>query len=365
MGKVTAFLNQYKSDRTRRSYRDAVKDLFRSEFGEAKNLDHQAEEYFSSGRDYEESLKQFLQSIDTLAPKSIRLKLSAVNMFLIENDVELSQKFWRRLKRKVKGSRALTIDKIPSNQELKRIVMHLPIQGKALFLMLASSGMRIGECLQLTLKDIDLDAKPIRIQLRGEYTKTGNPRLAFISNEAGDTMREWLQNREQYIKTAVAKSSFPKTTENDRLFPFTSSVAYIMWRGALKKARLSERDPSTNHRKVHPHVLRKFFRTRLGAVIPVDVTEALMGHEGYLTEVYRRYSPEQLAEFYLKGEHALLVFTEAQELGKLREEIEGRNKQLQTLVNGLTSENLELKNRLSKVEVEITELKKAIEKMIE
>ena len=31
-------------------------------------------------------------------------------------------------------------------------------------------------------------------------------------------------------------------------------------------------------------MLRKFFRTRLGAVIPVDVVEALMGHEGYLTE---------------------------------------------------------------------------------
>lgn len=163
----------------------------------------------------------------------------------------------------------------------------------------------------------------------------------------------------------AAKSiTFQKSIEDDRLFPFDTSVAYMMWRNALKKTRMDERDRSTNHRRVHPHVLRKFFRTRLGAVIPVDVVEALMGHERYLTEVYRRYSVEQLAEFYLKGEHALLVFTETQEVSKIRKEIEERNQQLQTLVNGLTSENLELKSRISKVEIKIIELKKAIEKLL-
>jgi tetrahydromethanopterin S-methyltransferase subunit F len=40
-------------------------------------------------------------------------------------------------------------------------------------------------------------------------------------------------------------------------------------------------------------------------VIPSDVVEALMGHEEGLTEVYRRYSTEDLEEFYKKGEYAL------------------------------------------------------------
>ena len=342
----------------------AVRDLFKSEFGKAGDLDQQAEDYFTPSQDYEDSIKRFLRSIDTLAPKTIRLKLAAVKMFHIENDVELSQKFWRRLMRKVKGSRALTIDKVPSNAELKQIIMHLPIQSQALFLTLASSGMRIGEASHLQLEDLDLESRPVRIQLRGEYTKSGNPRHAFVSKEAADAIHEWLKVRSQYIETAVSKSPFPKDSEDNRLFPYHISNAYMQWRNALQKARMAERDQSTNFRRVHPHVLRKFFRTRLGAVIPVDVVEALMGHERYLTEVYRRYSVEQLAEFYLKGEHALLVFTEAQELGKLREEIEERNKQLQHVVNGVTSENLELKSRISKVELEILELKKMIEKLM-
>lgn len=78
-----------------------------------------------------------------------------------------------------------------------------------------------------------------------------------------------------------------------------------------------------------------------------------MGHEGYLTEVYRRYNPEDLARFYKQGEAALLIFAEAGEVSKLRDEIEERNRQLQILVNGLTAENLELKEKVRKIEARL------------
>jgi len=54
---------------------------------------------------------------------------------------------------------------------------------------------------------------------------------------------------------------------------------------AVKRASFDKRFEYNNGLKrfaVHPHVLRKFFRTKMGSVIPVDVVEALMGHEGYL-----------------------------------------------------------------------------------
>jgi hypothetical protein len=138
----------------------------------------------------------------------------------------------------------------------------------------------------------------------------------------------------------------------------------MIWNGALEKTRLGQRDKSTNRNKIHPHVLRKFFRTRLGAVIPVDVVEALMGHEGYLTEVYRKYTVEDLAKFYCQGESALLVFTEAQEVTKLRKEIEEKNKSLQSLVTELTTKNLTLENKISGIAAENMELKARM-KMLE
>jgi hypothetical protein len=163
------------------------------------------------------------------------------------------------------------------------------------------------------------------------------------------------------LEAAAQKShKYEKTAEDPRLFPFESPTAYMMWKNALVHAKKDERDLSTNRHRIHPHVLRKFFRTRMATLIPVDVVEALMGHEGYLTEVYRRYSQEDLAKFYLQGESSLLVFTEAEEVSRLRVEVEERNKQLQTLANGLASENLELKARVARVEAENAEMKKRI-----
>ncbi|MCD6264078.1 tyrosine-type recombinase/integrase [Candidatus Bathyarchaeota archaeon] len=194
----------------------------------------------------------------------------------------------------------------------------------------------------------------------------GKPRIAFISREARDAVREWLRVRRQYLEAAAGKSHrYAKSREDPRVFPFTDANARFMWRNSLKKAGLKEHDERTNRTTLHPHVLRKFFRSRMGAVIPVDVVEALMGHEGYLTEVYRRYSREELAQFYLKGEHTVLIFTEAAEIGRLRREIEERNQQLQALVNGLTAENLELRSRLAQLELQHAEFRKRVLKEVQ
>ncbi len=96
-------------------------------------------------------------------------------------------------------------------------------------------------------------------------------------------------------------------------------------------------------------------------MIPVDVVEALMGHEGYLTEVYRRYSVEDLANFYKEGEHALFVFTESGEVSKLREEVVEQRDQLQTIVNGLTSENIALRARLEHQELKMEKIMQVLE----
>jgi len=311
-------------------------------------LEELAERYFSETRNYEGDIQNFLVHLKGLAPKSVRLRVASIRVFLLENGVELSQRFWRRLRGKIKGSRALTLDRVPSNVQLRSIITHLPVNGKAFYLTLATSGMRMGEALKLEIDDLELEADPVRVNIRGAYTKTGNSRVAFISREAKEAVMEWLKVRERYLKAAVGKSHlYTKESDDQRLFPFSQATARVIWNNALKKSKHSKTDRSTNWHVIHPHVLRKFFRTRLGSVIPVDVVEALMGHEGYLTEVYRRYSIEDLAKFYREGEPALLIFTQGEEVGKLRREIEEQRDQLQTLVNGLAAEIVELKSRRS------------------
>jgi len=362
MGRVESFLNLYRSKSTKYSYSSSLKCFFGFLYGEGEDLESQAERYFAEERSFEKDLTEYLNFLKGRPPKTISLYLTAIKMFMMENEVELSQAAWRRVgRRRPKGKRARTLDVVPNNKELKRIISHMPIQGKGLYLLLASSGMRIGEALQLQLDDLDLENSHITI--RGEYTKTGEPRHAFFSQETREYLEEWLRNRENYLGQATGRSALHKrrVAEDNRVFPYEINTAYFMWNTALKKSGNSERDKSTNRRKIHPHVLRKFFRTRMGAVIPVDVVEALMGHEGYLTEVYRRYTVEDLGKFFKQGEHALTVFGGVAEAEKIEELRKDRDK-LQTIVNGLVSENMALKNQIQQIDGEVKAIKEEMEK---
>jgi len=330
------------------------------------SLEENANAYLSQKRNYEEDLKAYFISLKGKPPKSVDICLTAVKMFLMENGVELPALFWRRLKGRRKGLRALMLDKVPSNAELRQILNHMDAKGRSLFLVLASSGMRIDEALKLTVEDVDLASEPPRINIQGEYTKTGNPRVAFISSEAKEALQEWLKIRENELQTAVKRSRYGKKAEDKRIRPFEANTAYYIWRNAIAKSGFAKRfqyNNSVERFTVHPHVLRKFFRTRMATVIPVDVVEALMGHEGYLTEVYRRYSLEDLAKFYKEGEHTLLVFA-SEEVSKLRADLEERNRQLQTLINGLASENMELKTQVKALTEKLERLESIVNTLI-
>ncbi|RLF99377.1 MAG: hypothetical protein DRN49_04470, partial [Thaumarchaeota archaeon] len=132
-------------------------------------------------------------------------------------------------------------------------------------------------------------------------------------------------------------------------------------------------DQGTGRRKMRIHVLRKFFRSQLALAIPVDVVEALMGHRGYLTEVYRKYPrPEvQLAELYRRGEHMLTIFGSGnvEELARRLEEerriIEEETARLTRLIDTLTLENSELRERLKELEEDRKRMRILVEDMAE
>ncbi|MCW4041885.1 MAG: tyrosine-type recombinase/integrase [Candidatus Bathyarchaeota archaeon] len=375
MSKLSAFLNLYTSDSTVKTYKYALYNFFTFIYPDVKDtsqsqrvtvMDQLSDRYITEERDYEADIQGYLKNISPKPPKTVKLYLAAVKNFLIESEVELTQRFWRRLMRRFKGSEARIDDKVPSNEELKHILMHVPIQGQALFLTLVSSGMRIGEALQLTIDDINFQVKPIKVNIRGEITKSGDRRTTFISSEAGDALHEWLKVRDQYLITAAGRShQHEKSITDPRLFPFEVATAYSMWKSALDKTGNGVRDKSTNRRKIHPHVLRKFFRSALPKVINRDYVEVLMGHKGYPTDEYRHITVEDLAENYQLGEHLLIIFGNGSDVGKLRAEVEEKSQQLQILVNGLTTENLSMKERLQGLTEQNTQLEKTIQSLKE
>ena len=374
--KLINFLELYEGKATKKTYKTALTYFFGSIYPEeifvrrgkrrkeeikltTQIFATKVDEYFSEKRDIEQDIINFQNSIKERPPKTVKLFLAVVRSFLIESEVELSEKFWRRIRRRINGSKAVTRDEVPNKQKLRQIFTHMTTKGKALFLTLASSGMRIGETLKLELDDVDLESTPAKIDILRNYTKSGNRRVVFISSEAKEALVEWLKIREQSTETAIKRSRSKKTvvSNKSKLFPFQSTTAQFMWNEALRKSGFTKFDKETNRRTIHIHVLRKFFRSRMALVMPLDMVEALMGHEGYLTGSYRKYSDKQLAEKYLEAEHTVAIFREMGEVSQLKKEMEETNTQQQSLVNGLAADNLKLRDRISNLEFGNTEMR--------
>ena len=266
-------------------------------------------------------------------------------------DIELTNKQSKNLTKKLpKGNQARTEDGNLTRERLRHILAHCDVKGNALFLFLASSGIRVGEALNLQISDIDMTSEPVSVRVRGENTKAGNPYSSFISSEAKEALSQWLNVRDSYFKSAMNKGSGLsklgngqgiKAAGDNRLFPFSMSVADSMWVNALKKVKLDERDTSTDRSKFHIHMLRKFFNSQMKlAGVPEDLVEALIGHNGYLDGAYRRYSAEEKKEYYLKGEPFLLLNVSADEKIKINTKIDAQNSRIdqqQQLIADLTT----------------------------
>lgn len=325
--KIKDFLERYPKRSTRDVYRAGIYDFLDSVYGrvrkgqrateeERAEYERLADQYFNEQRDRFEDMVRFAAYMQDKPPLGARAKIGGARELLIHYDVEFTAKQLKRLSMKLpKGKTARTAEKDLDKEVLKRILMHLDVKGRACVLTLASSGIRIGVLMRIRLSDVDLSTTPAEMVIRGEHTKTGDQRTVFISSEAKEALEGWLKVRDNFLSSAenknrglVAKANArPKPRNDDRLFPYSERNLREAWDNALKKAELWNKDGTTGRNQVRIHAFRRFFRSQLALSCPYDIVEALVGHEGYLTEAYRRYPKKQMAEYYLKAEHHVTV----------------------------------------------------------
>lgn len=296
---------------TKKSYSIALKLFCQSTFGteDCTNL----VKYVKSGDKSKIlsdliSFRAFLEGRERrLAPNTKKLYLAAVRTYLSVNEIIYTRSQASQLKIKDKSK---TDDSPFTLETAKATYEQLSFSGKAVFLFLISSGCRIGETLQIRLKDVDWKHQPVKIKLRAETTKTGTERSVFISDECADYLNTvWLPRRIEYMESAKNRNAGltkqatrtankrPDIKTDQRLFPFTISNFQNVFTSAVDRAGLSERN-DLNMRKLHPHSTRKFFRNEMGRWGSPDSAEYLMGHEQGLTSAYRTPSNDQLIADY-------------------------------------------------------------------
>ncbi len=319
-------------------------------------------DYFDNGRDYDQDMIKFIGSIQAMKPLTKKAQINTVRAFLEENEVKLSKKTRNRMKALTRRSKPATQDIVSTPEELHDILQHGETKARAFFLFLSSTGMRIDEGLRITEDDIPAIKHyrnnepvelPVKIYIPLEITKTDTARVTFMSNEAWETMKSWLKERDAYFAQALRKSHInEKNPDDDTIFCFGYATAANIWYRLLKKSGYTETDKSTGRYRRHIHTLRKFFRIYLAPKATSDVTELLLGHEDTLGNVYRDKYPESaLAESYLKAMPDISVFEKTPDLSNINEQLKKKDKEIEEMkkeILGLRLTLVELKQEWEK-----------------
>lgn len=363
---INDWLALYPNPNTRKSYKRALRRYIEHIYAipngrRTTDYNGLSIRYLEGTRDLREDLRGFAVFLNRFAPKTATLYFTGVLLWLEENDLTLPPRELKRIAARLPKGGAQTRDQAIDHQFLRQVLPHLPLMGQALVLLLASSGMRIGEALKLSLDDIDLDCSPARIDIPGPITKNKSPRISFITEEAATVLREWLKVRPKYMVSAARRNSGlvaagtsgirPDPGADRRLFPATSRTTSEIWQNALTAAGYAQRDPITNHLTRTYHGLRRFFLSQSKLVIPAEISEHLAGHRGYLSDSYRRYTDTELIEYYKQAEPQLTVQAPA-EVREIQSEFRQKMQAHSDILESLVSENIDLKKRLEAIEAQ-------------
>ena len=266
--------------------------------------------------DVYEVFDRFAAELDRagLSPNSINGYVNRVKQYFAYNDVVIDRSIFR-----VKVGLPRTEepdDRAPTVEEMRRILAWGKLRTKALILVLASSGMRLGEAIRLKVGDIDFNSRPVKVRLSAKVaSKTGEGRIAYISDEAAEYLRQYLGDRINNPEDWVFQS------EADESRHMSEDRAWRTIIDCIEKAGLGKKKETTIHgrRKIHPHSFRKFFFSRVVGIIGETAAHALMGHGTYLKTYYKR--PENVrARDYLKCMPYLTIFSETTDIKKVKEE---------------------------------------------
>ena len=200
-------------------------------------------------------------------------------------------------------------------------------------LLACSSGMRVGEIMQLKFSDIDFTTSPTTIKVRRETTKTRETRFTHITTETTKFLGDYMTKKKQ--------SDYPYLFMNHHGEFGTREYYKSMFsarQAMLEKLRLtiqnipelSMKNENEKYR-VHFHAFRKWFKTQVTTAGQSDFAEALMGHKS-LKLVYFKQSSEARIKLYTQMEPFLTIsdFTKIEKtMDELQEQVQSLSMELE------------------------------------
>lgn len=359
--KIAEYVARYSNKSSGAGYKGAIESFLRSAYnlpktddkGKKASYDYESlfEQYITDDkRNHGKDVKAFVECLNRVSKskQSTRQILTYAVKFLRSHGVTISPDFVQDIKRETKGG-AETIAKPLSGDKICHALKGASVRDRAIILCLASSGLRIGELLSLDMKDIDLNSNPVMITIRASKSKNKHSRFTFITPEAADAVRLWLDNRAEYIKASskhnqnliAMNRSAPVQTDSNLLFPVSDSMINAAWETCLRKAGLYLQDEDTGRNIYRLHSLRKFFDTTLSNTdMPEKLVQYFIGHLSELENKYYVPTIEHASAQYLKYQDSLSCCTDERTKAKING-LAIRTEELETIVEEVKEDKKE------------------------
>ena len=202
-----------------------------------------------------------------------------------------------------------------------------------LYLAQSSSGMRIGEMLQIRKSDVHTHLARLLVRIPAKYTKTGMARTTFLSAEAAKMVMPRLK----------------KIDDSDLVFGTGCALSHGVSSEGSYLSKLQKRigindKYETNRRNViTTHTFRAFFITKVSRK-DHNLAKFFAGQKGYMLQ-YDRLSDEEKLALYVEIEPSLLVSDKARDQERIRR-LESENEELKRGSKELKSKNKDLKREV-------------------
>jgi integrase/gas vesicle protein len=305
-----------------------------------------------------------------LSVSSIRYYVGALRSHLAYHDLDVIPS---KFKRKVKMPKLYREHEQPIDAEdIRKILLACNNRRlKSYLVVLASGDMRAVEALAIRVKDCDFSVGPTKIHIRKEYAKTRVAREIYISDEATQYLRQWLDWKYRDKGNEWTKNKDP----NDLVFSVyniinepnpTNIYSRIMkeFEKLLSVIGFDERKEEGRklRRKVTLHSFRRHVKGVISNQVNQDYSEWFLGHSK--SPYYTLKEPER-GEIYAAKCMKYLTFLDYQTLETTGKNIEAKlsekEKEIQLLhqrdsVNTDAIQNLS--DQLMRVMEEVQNLKK-------
>jgi hypothetical protein len=255
------------------------------------------------------------------------------------------------------------------------------IRLRTYIILLAATGMRAVEALSIRIKDIDFDSNPARLFVRGEYTKTKVDRIIFLTKEAAQQLKSWLDykhrtrrvcHQDKQMGKVITEYRTPDKKGTDLVFAvyqdsnipnpdFLYDDIGRSFADTLDRSGKGDReDGNQRRRQITLHSFRRFVKTTISDLGYADFSEWFIGHSG---STYWTKKDSEKAEIFRKIEPYLTflnipqlerqgadIQTRVDELEMVNESLRNRDKVKDDAIAQLSDQLMALSTRLQEIE---------------